>query len=827
MEKFKTPPDSPPLTVINPDDQPMWSNTRAVVPTPSSAIFQRPLSNNFRIKEEAVMLRTFPFLLSGEAKTWINELDEGTITSRNELREAFISRYFSPAKFKRLLNEIHSFDQLSHETLVDAWLHDPTQGILDAGGIFLSDNPNEALKMLEDKINVKTFAYIALSNHVGDNELKSIDGVGNGVLTKNEIKKDEMGLGNWIKRSTTNACNEKICSVGITILRYISTRPNGDSLRKCILQGPYIPSTVIFPTVPTIDDSPKVSERTAVETLLNMSPENKEHYQSEKEEIHFLLTGIGDEIYSTVDACKIAHDMWIAIERLQQHESLNIQDVKLIYFGSLFLQQLQPEWSRFVTIVKQNHDLDTVSYHKLFDVLKQYQKEVNEIRAQRIAKNANPLALIAAAQQYPNPYYQAPKSHKSYAPPSKQSSSTRSNASTKYKVKEIAKPITPPSESASEEDSDPKQAQRDKDMQKNLTLIAKTVTVAEARETVGNQVVQQTGIQCFNCKEFGHFAKEFRKPKRVKDYTYHKENMLLCKQVKKGVPLQAEQADWLEDTDEEIDKQELEAHYNYMEKIQEVPIADSGTNTEPLEKVHYNAEYNVFANTRHHFEQLESINNTCVVKKVDSNVIPDSPDMCINDIQTDQNAKECNDECDALANLISNLTLDTEENKKILKQLKKANASLTQELKECKSNLEVSNTTHDSCLIALQSKQTELETYKTLNDRIVDYDKPEPVKEKHDKLVKHSFLTKSRYEGLVKEKTKIPYDPSNLANRFTPDTEETLTLKKESRSKLNKDLVKPYDYTKQNSLYENSKPALQEHHDQLAHANEVRKKMWR
>nr|GEU96837.1 retrovirus-related Pol polyprotein from transposon TNT 1-94 [Tanacetum cinerariifolium] len=51
------------------------------------------------------------------------------------------------------------------------------------------------------------------------------------------------------------------------------------------------------------------------------------------------------------------------------------------------------------------------------------------------------------------------------------------------------------------------------------------------------------------------------KPKRVKDYSYHKENMLLCKQAEKGVPLQVEQADWIEDTNEEIDEQELEAHY--------------------------------------------------------------------------------------------------------------------------------------------------------------------------------------------------------------------------------------------------------------------------
>ncbi|GJT92825.1 putative reverse transcriptase domain-containing protein [Tanacetum coccineum] len=210
----------------------------------------------------------------------------------------------------------------------------------------------------------------------------------------------------------------------------------------------------------------------------------------------------------------------------------------------------------------------------------------------------------------------------------------------------------------------------------------RTMTVAGARETVGSQVVQQTGIQCFNCKEFGHFAKECRKPKRVKDSTYHKEKMLLCTQAEKGIPLRAEQADWLEDTDEEIDEQELEAHYSYMAKIQEVPTADSGTDTEPLEQVHNDAEYNVFANVRQHSEKFESASNTCLMEKDDSNVTPDSPNMCDNDIQDDQNVVECDDERVALANLILNLKLDVDDNKKIQKQLKKVNASLAQELKE-------------------------------------------------------------------------------------------------------------------------------------------------
>ncbi|GJW52612.1 hypothetical protein Tco_0096697 [Tanacetum coccineum] len=530
-------------------------------------------------------------------------------------------------------------------------------------------------------------------------------------------------------------------------LRYIDTRPNGDALRKCILTGPYIPTMVTTPAVPATEDSPEVPAKTSVETVLNMTPENKAHYESEKEAIHLILTGIGDEIYSTVDACQTAQEMWEAIERLQQGESLNIQDVKTNLFWEFgqftshdgetiesyytrfykmmnemirnnltvatmqvnvqFLQQLQPEWSRFVTIVKQQHKLDEVSYHKLFDILKQYQKEVNELRAERMAKNANPLALVATAQTMQDPYYQTPKHHKSYAPTSKASLPTRSHAATRYKGKEIAKPITPPSESASEEDSDPEQAQKDKDMQKNLALIAKyfkklykpTNNNLRTSSNTRNKNVDTTP-RYKNDNQTGQFGNqrainvvgaretECRKPKRVKDSTYHKEKMLLCKQAEKGVQLQAEQSDWLADTDEEIDEQELEAHYSYMAKIQEVPNADSGTDSEPLEQVQYDTDDNVFANDIQHFDQSESISNTCAVETGDSNVTPESPDMCDNDIQDDQNDVECDDERVALANLIANLKLDVDENKKIQKQLKKANATLTQELTECKSILE-------------------------------------------------------------------------------------------------------------------------------------------
>nr|GFB32558.1 hypothetical protein [Tanacetum cinerariifolium] len=87
----------------------------------------------------------------------------------------------------------------------------------------------------------------------------------------------------------------------------------------------------------------------------------------------------------------------------------------------------------------------------------------------------------------------------------------------------------------------------------------------------------------------------------------------------KDVPLSAEQSDWLQHTNEESDKQELEAHYMYMEKIQEVlHVTDDNSgptyDIEPLEHAPTDNEYNVFGKEKQHSEQPESINDTYMQK---------------------------------------------------------------------------------------------------------------------------------------------------------------------------------------------------------------------
>ncbi|GJS88468.1 hypothetical protein Tco_0771104 [Tanacetum coccineum] len=133
------------------------------------------------------------------------------------------------------------------------------------------------------------------------------------------------------------------------------------------------------------------------------------------------------------------------------------------------------------------------------------------------------------------------------------SSRDSSCKATRYKGKEIAKPITPPSESASEEDSDPEQAQKDKDMQKNLALIAKYFKKLYKPTTTPQNFLKHRNKNGGYYSKSGYSAltarnlvimlgmqKECQKGGLdVRDSTYHKENkkefVLLCKQAEEGV----------------------------------------------------------------------------------------------------------------------------------------------------------------------------------------------------------------------------------------------------------------------------------------------------
>nr|GEW24499.1 NifU-like protein 1, chloroplastic [Tanacetum cinerariifolium] len=613
------------------------------------------------------------------------------------------------------------------------------------------------------------------------------------------------------------------------IKRYIDTKPNNELIHYCLKNLPY-KFKWTEKTVPVAEGSSETTTKGYMENYKNVSQDIHNQLNAEAEAIQIILTGTYNDIYSTIDACPNACEMWKAIKRFYKmmNELVRNQcDVTNHQVNFQFLLQLQLEWQRFMTLVKQSQDLKTVSYHKLYDILKQHHNEVNEIRAERLAHTANPLALIAQQQSAYHPQHNP--NHYT------QNSSTRSQQTTKNRRNSIVNSSAPIYDQGPATVTEDDEMSKEKEIDKLMALISlsfkkiykptnnnirtssntgranqdnspiinrgngyenmRVVNVVGARKTIGTQVVQKSGIQCYNCKEYGHVSRECQKPKQAKDASYHKEKMLLCKQKEAG----------------------------------------------PLQKVQNDDDnYNLFGDDQEYHEQPEYVNEPY-------------PDMCYDREQDDHDhTDELAQERDLLASLIEKLKCEIDDNKNRNKFLKTSNKALVDKLKgeiedfktKIKSlessnnhfkkvNNELSKTNQlmfkdlkkfqaeldRNHLHNVTTKETQIKFYKTREDKEIDkvitlenkvkvLDNIVYKTVQTANMLNRNFKTSfAKPEFLKKAQRANPrlYDigcyNDNLALMLAPESDETIRLDKESRSKLS-DLIRLFDYDQLNNLYD-------------------------
>ncbi|GJY75214.1 hypothetical protein Tco_0480330 [Tanacetum coccineum] len=152
-----------------------------------------------------------------------------------------------------------------------------------------------------------------------------------------------------------------------------------------------------------------------------MTKGNKKQYIANVKVMNYLLQAIPNDIYNSVDACKNAKEMWERIKRLmhgsaittlvrhsrlmdefdkfaaKEGESLdsvyemlttlvhimdrnNVRAIT-VAINTKFLNCLQPEWSKYVTMVRHNQTDKVVSYDVLYDSLVQFEPHVLASRA--------------------------------------------------------------------------------------------------------------------------------------------------------------------------------------------------------------------------------------------------------------------------------------------------------------------------------------------------------------------------------------------------------------------------------------------------------------
>nr|GEX95686.1 hypothetical protein [Tanacetum cinerariifolium] len=197
------------------------------------------------------------------------------------------------------------------------------------------------------------------------------------------------------------------------LLRYAKSRPNGKLIHNSIINGPYVRRMI--PEPGDTNREVPVNETFHVQTDDELTEKELKQIEADDQAIQTILLDLPKYIYAAEKKAKLFNE-W---ERFTSNDGESIESyyhrfLKLIndlkrnkHFPEKiasnlkFLNNLQLEWSWHVTIVHQTKDLHTADYTQLYDFMKYNQKEVDELKAERLAKTQDPLALMATSN---NPY---------------------------------------------------------------------------------------------------------------------------------------------------------------------------------------------------------------------------------------------------------------------------------------------------------------------------------------------------------------------------------------------------------------------------------------
>nr|GFC54752.1 hypothetical protein [Tanacetum cinerariifolium] len=158
-------------------------------------------------------------------------------------------------------------------------------------------------------------------------------------------------------------------------------------IHYCLENPPYELGWITKPILDS-DGNPTTSTERVFETYKNVTQEIRDQLNAEAEAVQIILTGIDNDIYSTVDACPNACEMWKAIERTHQAATRNR--------GKAIVNSPQPIYDQEPSMVDDDDD-ETAKYKEIDKLMalislsfkKIYKPTNNNLRTSSNTSHAN------------------------------------------------------------------------------------------------------------------------------------------------------------------------------------------------------------------------------------------------------------------------------------------------------------------------------------------------------------------------------------------------------------------------------------------------------
>ncbi|GJT50926.1 hypothetical protein Tco_0977083 [Tanacetum coccineum] len=188
------------------------------------------------------------------------------------------------------------------------------------------------------------------------------------------------------------------------LLRYAKSRPNGKLIYNSIMNGPYVRRMIPEPgdtdrevPVPATFHEQTDDELTVAEIKQMEADDQAIHHSSRSlpEDNSMLLLIVvkllrkSGYVFTSTDGESI-ESYYHRFSKLMNDFKRNKHFPEKIASNLKFLNNLQPEWSRHVLQLSSNEGLAYTDYTQMYDFLKYNQKEVDDLRAERLAKTHDP-----------------------------------------------------------------------------------------------------------------------------------------------------------------------------------------------------------------------------------------------------------------------------------------------------------------------------------------------------------------------------------------------------------------------------------------------------